>query len=107
MGSTGGFATAGIIHSAAVDEGRRRVARLVPAQTPQWVLLLVMREVRTPAWAPEPVAQRLLAKVRSPDTVRLARVLLRRASRERVTLSQVRALATLDLAIGHLDEDDA
>jgi hypothetical protein len=86
--------------------GKRRVARLVPAQSPQWVLLQVMREVLDPSWAPGVSALRVLEQVHDPQALRHARARLRLASRERTTLSQARALATLNLAINRLDDED-
>jgi hypothetical protein len=81
----------------------RRIARLVPAQSPPWVLLHVVREVRDPAWTPAAAARRIRERVQDPGALRLARARLRVLGGERVTLSQARALATLNLAISDLE----
>ena len=92
------------VPTSAVADGQRRVARLVRAGSPQWVLLQVVRDVLSPAWAPASSALRLVSQVRDPGVLRQARALLRLAPGERITLIQARALATLNLAITHLDD---
>lgn len=87
-----------------IADGQRRVARLVPAGSPHWVLLQVVRDVLSPAWLPTASALRLVSQVRDPRVLRQARALLRSAPGERITLIQERALATLNLAITHLDD---
>lgn len=93
----------GPVRTPAVAEGQRRVARRVPAGSPQWVLLQVVRDVLSPAWAPASSALRLVREVRDPRVLRQARALLRLTPGERITLIQARVLATLNLAIKHLD----
>ena len=80
---------------------QRRVARLLPAGSPQWALLTVMREVRTPSWTPLSSAVRVANQVGDGRALREARARLRLASIERASLAELRALATLNLAISH------
>lgn len=85
---------------------QRRVARRVPAQSPQAVLLAVVRDALEPHWSPTESAQRLRTEVSSEvGVLRQARVRLRAATTERITVSQARALATLNLAIHHGEDD--
>lgn len=81
----------------------RRELRVLPAQSPQWVLVEVMREVLDPAWAAGTSAERLAGRVHDAQSLRRARARLRTASRERTTGTQQRALTTLDLAIEALE----
>jgi len=67
------------------------------------VLLKVVRDVLSPAWAPASSALQLVREVRDPRVLRQARALLRLTPGERITLIHARVLATLNLAITHLD----
>lgn len=80
---------------------QRRIARLLPAGSPQWALLTVMREARTPSWMPLSSAVRVANQVGDVRALREARARLRLASIERASLAELRALATLNLAISH------
>ncbi|MEU0313296.1 hypothetical protein [Nocardioides sp. NPDC006273] len=86
---------------------QRRIARLLPAGSPQWTLLKVMREVRTPSWTPQSSAVRLANQVGDGRALREARVRLRLATIERATITELRALATLNLAINHFETTNA
>lgn len=101
-------------HAKAVQTGtstrnlsQRRVARLLPAGSPQWALLTVMREVRTPSWTPLSSAVRVANQVGDVRALREARARLRLASIERASLAELRALATLNLAISHYEATNA
>jgi hypothetical protein len=82
---------------------QRRIARLLPAGSPQWTLHKVMREVRTPSWTPQSSAVRLANEVGDGRALREARARLRLAGIERTTMTELRALATLNLAINHYE----
>lgn len=84
---------------------RRRVARLVPAQSPRWVVLEVVRAGLEPSWVPTDAAQALLADVDDLRLLRCARARLRAAAEDRMTLCVARAVATLNTAIGLLEHD--
>lgn len=91
------------IHGTNGGPSHRRIARLLPAGSPQWTLLKVMREVRTPSWTPQSSAVRLANEVGDGRALRNARVRLRLAGIERTTMTELRALATLNLAINHCE----
>ena len=81
-----------------------RSVRVIPACSPQWVVLFVMREALCPDWAPASAAARLLDHVRDPYVLRHARGRLQKVIGERTTLHEARAVATLNLAIGRLGD---
>ena len=83
---------------------RRRSARLIAHGSPQWVLLGLLHEVRSPSWTPDGAAAVLLDQVDSCEAMRLARDRLRHIEPYRPTLVQARALATLNLAIHRLED---
>ncbi|HEY9265055.1 MAG TPA: hypothetical protein VIQ11_10655 [Mycobacterium sp.] len=66
-------------------------------------LLQLMMEVVDPAWAPQPAAARLINGVDDLDILRIAHQHLQQASVGDVSLSQARALATLNVVIYQLD----
>ena len=78
---------------------QRRSARLIPADSPQWVVVHALREALSPAWTPDTAADHLLERVGGCEVLRLARLRLRRLGAQRMTVLQARALATLNLAI--------
>lgn len=84
---------------------QRRVARSIPAGSPGWVVLAVVRAVLEPSWAPIDAAQALLVDVDDLQVLRRARARLRAASEDRMTLCVARALATLNTAVGLLEGD--
>lgn len=86
---------------------RRRVVQLVPARTPEWVLIRVLRDARTDTWRPIPSAHRLLGDITDGRVLRRARSLLRRAGEGRMSPAQARALATLNVAVGLLEDREA
>ena len=63
------------------------------------MILQVVRDVLGPA----PSARQLVREVGDPRVLRQARALVRQAAGERITPIQARVLATLNLAIKHLD----
>jgi hypothetical protein len=83
---------------------QRRVARRVPNQSPQRTLQLVMHEVMQASWQPAVAAARVLAHVHDLHVLRVVRARVRLAGLDRATLSQARALATLNLAITQLED---
>ncbi|WP_328531936.1 hypothetical protein OG984_12785 [Nocardioides sp. NBC_00368] len=66
-----------------------------------------MREVRTPSWTPLSSAVRVANQVGDVRALREARARLRLASIERASLAELRALATLNLAISHYEATNA
>lgn len=83
----------------------RRVARTVPAGTTEAVLLHVLREALDPGWTPLGAAHRLLERVHGDlRALRVARARLAAAANGGITVSQARALATLNIAIADLEE---
>lgn len=99
-------ATASTMQTAPGPHGgpsHRRIARLLPAGSPQWTLHKVMREVRTASWTPQTAAVRLAHEVKDGRALREARARLRMAGMERATMTELRALATLNLAINHYE----
>lgn len=85
----------------------RRSARLIPAGSPQWVLLHLIRETLNPGWTPSAAADHLLEHVESCHAMRVARARLRQVDSQRATLLQARALATLNLAINRFEDTHA
>lgn len=82
----------------------RTSARRIPAGSPQWVLLHLVRDALSPAWTPAVAAERLLDHVESREAMRLARIRLQQVGANRATLVQARALATLNLAINRFED---
>jgi hypothetical protein len=88
----------------AVLPRQRRVARRVPNQSPQRTLQLVMHEAMQASWQPAAAAARVLAHVQDLHVLRVVRARVRLAGLDRATLSQARALATLNMAITQLED---
>ncbi|MFE6559140.1 hypothetical protein ACFVDI_16565 [Nocardioides sp. NPDC057767] len=66
-----------------------------------------MREVRAPSWTPLSAAVRVANQVGDVRALREARARLRLAGIERASLAELRALATLNLAISHHEATNA
>jgi hypothetical protein len=76
------------------------VARRIAPRSTQGVLLRVVREVLDPQWSLGPAARALAEHVGSDlEPLRAARVHLLAATLDRATLTQAKALATLNVAI--------
>jgi len=91
-------------HPRGISAAGRRSVRVIPACSPQWAVLYVMREALRPEWAPAPAAARLLDHVHDPFVLRHARGRLQKVIGEHATLHEARAVATLNLAIGRLED---
>lgn len=77
--------------------GTRR--RMVPARSPQWVVVWVLRSVVDPDWMPASAAAELVERIPDPAVLRRAHAQLRSVTRHRSTVRQARAIATLNLAL--------
>ena len=78
----------------------RRVARTIVSQSPQGVVLHVVRDALAPGWSLASSSRRLIDYVKGDVSIlQRARERLLASMRERVTMCQTRALATLDEAI--------
>ncbi|MFF0342746.1 hypothetical protein [Kribbella sp. NPDC004875] len=82
-----------------------RSLRLLPAQSPEWVIVQVMRDAQGPEWTPASAADRLVDRIPDPRVLRHARAHLRTIAGRRVTIHRLRAVATLNLAIHRLEHD--
>jgi hypothetical protein len=82
-----------------------RHVRLIPARSPQWVVLYVMREALHPEWIPASTTARLLDLVPDLLVLRHARARLRNVSSGHATVPEERAVASLNLAIARLEDD--
>lgn len=74
-------------------------------ESPQLVLIHVLRQVMEPSWAPGPAAEHLLCRVEDPLVLRQARALLRIVTRRRVIPAHLRAYATITMAMNRLEDD--
>jgi hypothetical protein len=74
-------------------------------ESPQSVLIHVLRQVMEPSWAPGSAAEQLLGEVQDPLVLRQARALLRIVTRRRVITAHLRAYATITLAMNRLEDD--
>lgn len=84
----------------------RRVACTIPAGSPQWVLLRVLREVLERPWALAPAAARLSSEVPDSRLLRRARARLRGLAGQGTTDVQARAIVMLSLAIDRIEDGD-
>lgn len=89
-----------------ISAAGERSVRLIPAGSPQWVILRVLREALDPEWAPASAAAGLVDRVPDPFVVRRARADLRKATSTRTSVRGARAVATLNLAISRLEDDN-
>jgi hypothetical protein len=72
---------------------------MVPARSPQWVVVWVLRSAVDPDWIPASAAAELVERIPDPTVLRRARVQLRSVTRHRSTVRQARAIATVNLAL--------
>lgn len=72
---------------------------VLPARSPQWVVVWTLRSVLDPGWVPEAAAAGLIEQVPEAEVLRRALAQLRSVTRQRSTVRQARAIATLNLAL--------
>ncbi|HET9649018.1 MAG TPA: hypothetical protein VFP34_12435 [Microlunatus sp.] len=79
----------------------------VSVRSPEWVIANVMDLVREPSWCPASAARMVCQQIDDEAELRRARLWLRMTVAERMTLSQARALATLNVAINSAEDASA
>lgn len=88
-----------VLRADGIAPAGRAFRRLVPARSPQWVVVWVLRSALAPDWTPTVAAAALVDRIPDPVVLRDARRRLRSVTRHRSTVHQARALATLNLAL--------
>jgi hypothetical protein len=82
----------------------RRAARLAAPGSVDAVLVLVIHEVLAPSWTAAMAAQTVLEQVGgNSSALRSARNQIRKGLHDPITVSQARALATLNVAIAEAE----